>query len=446
MSRSLKDFLGSGRLAVMVLALVPTFLVVKMPILFPFADDWLIIEYSSGEKNLSFDESIQTVNGHQAVLSKLLLKSLSYFDEYNIQLISFSSLALAVIGVFLIIESQRKLLKSRIIAPIYVTMAVVGLNYKQMQNVFMPICNGWMIAIFFIGVFYYAKQLKDSWKRTLILCSCILLAPLSIGLGMILPLAQVVEDTYRIFKGNSVSKKSLTRVFSTLTVSILSCLLYLITKLTTSSDVSGISHDFNPSSLMSIFQNPILSLKFIFTLVGSSFVPASRFEPELPQTMGALIVVGATLILVVQRSRVNWEDIILNRSTLLGGLVYVLILFLFRFSGEEVDVAGIAAPRYVTGTMLVIIGLLGLIGTIKSHEAGLRIFLLVVSFSVLISGTKTGLEWHKTRNNQSQILIKCAKLDDFGKQGDCYKLAFKNSMTPNPEFFDIQLNKFVESQ
>ena len=92
--------------AIPIVFLIPFILIVFKPILFPFADDWLIVGWVSGDGPLKISELLQTVNGHQVITSKLLLYSLGNINSYNIQLVSLASFIFGSFGVTLLVYSQ----------------------------------------------------------------------------------------------------------------------------------------------------------------------------------------------------------------------------------------------------------------------------------------------------------------------------------------------------
>lgn len=432
----------------LILPLLPLYLVFYKPVLFPFADDWLIIEWSFHEKNLVNMHSIQLVNGHQIFLSKALMYLIGYISPGNIQLISLISIIMGFTGMFFLVQSQIIYLgdKSRLL--FIISILLITANYKQMQNLFMPICNGWMMAIFFIGIYYWLKQKKDSILKKYLISLTVLLAPLTIGLGIILPIIELVEITYKVFK----CKKYMVSVkndFFTILVSVLSIIFFLAIPLFKMSDVSGFNADKNIGNFLNIIKNPIGSLMYLLTLIGNIFVPASRFEPILPIIAGSLFTIISSVILLKNRSKIRVEDILLNKNCTLGGLMFISILFLFRYSGNPSDIEAVAAPRYVTGSLIFIVGILVLIQKVGNNKKFITLFLLVTSSLTLVSGFKTGLEWHSTRYKQSQILIECSEAKDslatkFVEGQPCFTLAYENSMSPSKDYFKSKLGKFIE--
>jgi len=306
----------------------------------------------------------------------------------------------------------------------------------------MPICNGWMLAIFFIGIYYFLKQLQTTCFRSLLISGCIVLAPLSIGLGVILPIIQSIENFYIIL--GKEKKKISFEMISTSVASAISFGLIVVYKKYGVQDISGSGQGLNLLDLIKPLLHPIDALKFLMTLIGSVFVPASRFEPGLPIIAG--IIFSMVVIYFVTRNykRLNLSEFLLNRSCLMGGLVYAAFIYLFRYTNTNNALIGIAAPRYVTGTIILVLSVVVLIVKLSSSTTQIKSIFIVISTCVLISGMKTGLEWHSARFSQSQIIMGCIEHKKFDLDGYCYKLARKTSMTPSSKFFDSELSLFIK--
>ena len=206
---------------------LPIWLVLYKPILFPFADDWLVIGWNYSEKSLVDINSLQLINGHQIFLSKVLIHVLGLISASDIQLISLVTVIMGLIGIFCLVQSQIVFLGEKTNIVFVFSAIIIAANYKQMQNFFMPICNGWMMAIFFIGIYYWLKQKQDFRAKKYLTGTTIILAPLTIGLGIIIPIIEIVEISYKAVlreRFNSVLKKNL----FTLVTSVFSLIFFLL--------------------------------------------------------------------------------------------------------------------------------------------------------------------------------------------------------------------------
>ena len=229
----------------------------------------------------------------------------------------------------------------------------------------------------------------------------------------------------------------------------MSIVFFLIVPLLKLGDGSGFSMDKNIGNIFNILKHPVGSLLYLLTLIGNIFVPASRFEPTFPIITGSLFIIISLWVLLKNRSKLRIDDILLNKNCTLGGLIFISILFLFRYSGDTSDIQAVAAPRYVTGSLIFIIGILGLVQKVGTNRKIITLFLLTTCALTLISGLKTGLEWHSTRYRQSQILVNCAEANSsletkFVEGQRCFTLAYENSMSPSKNYFKSELKDFVE--
>ena len=211
-------------------------------------------------------------------------------------------------------------------------------------------------------------------------------------------------------------------------------------------DASGLHSNKNYlASIMNLLNHPFKSILFALSLVGNIFVPASRFEPELPVAFGALFIIIACIFLWFGRKKIRIDDIFLNQSCLLGGTVFLVIVYLSRFSADNNAIAAVAAPRYVTGSMIFIIGLLGIVQKINSTKL-FRIILLIFSLLIFSSGLKTGLEWHSVRYGQSSYFVKCLKDKEtysFQPGGFCYNLLLREGYASNLYEYNKLLENFL---
>jgi hypothetical protein len=432
---------------VLLFLILPLYLVAFKPIVFPFVDDWIVIKWNSGDENLFELHSIQVVNGHQIFLSKALFILLSFISAYNIQLISFSSIILGYTGIILLIKSQIRYVGNSTNKYFVFSIIVISMTYKQLQNFFMPICNQWMIAVFFIGMYYWLKQQNNSTGKILATCLIILAAPISTGLGLILPIVEVIENVYRFKTKQSDYVKSNKHVLCT-AISFISIIFFLFVPHLNMGDASGVNSNTNYlTSATNLFHLPYKSVLFTLSLIGNIFVPASRFEPALPIISGALFMLITCVLLWLGRKKIRIDDIFLNKSCVLGGIAFLGIMYLSRFSEDNHAITAVAAPRYVTGSMIFVIGLLGIIQKINSKNL-FKIILLICSLFAFSSGLKTGLEWHSTRYGQASYFVKCMnskEADYFQPGAKCYTLLLRESYAPNISEYNKQLESFLIS-
>ena len=420
----------------------PLTLIILKPIKFPFADDWLVIGANSGMHEDFYPKILQNVNGHQIALSKILIKLLGMIDDYRIQYISLSSIILGSIGILLLIQSQVKLVNDSRPRFFLALLLVTGLSYKQMQNFFMPICNGWMVAIFFIGLFYFAKNNKEFPLQILVISSTVLLAPLSMGIGIVLPILILIESLYLFQKNHKLTRNQIKLVISSLS----SFLLLSIIDLIRLKDASGSEHEFDFSTVISGIKNPLGIISFLLAVIGSPFVPSNRWDPISSIIAGATFLSLLVIVIIKNKTKIQLASLLTNQNCLLGGVVYLAILVLYRFDGSYASIANIVSPRYLTGTVIFLIGSF-VVGVKLINPSKARDWVIVtLILSIFFAGFKTGNDWHEVRYTQSQLLFGC-ELNQFENSNDyCSKLLFQNSMSPSKEFLLEALKKFKDDK
>ena len=390
---------------------------------------------------------MELVNGHQVIVYKLMLNSLSFVSAGNLQIISIAAIVFSFFGSVLLLLSQIKSINSNhIIIP---TTIILVCNYKQMQNYFTIISAQWMVGIFVIGLYYWLKQLdKNRFRQTLIILCCFI-GPMVTGLGLILPIIEMIENIcVRIFKlSNEEDKKYLSANFL---FNLFILISYTMLILFYREEVSGSKKSLDSFFLMNFILNPIESISFLFTIVGSVFVPSSRYDFILPSIAGAVFIFIMMVLIYLNWERVDLRDIYLNKNCLMGGVVYIILLFAFRFEDSAESVLSsnliVAAPRYVSGSLIFILGILALVAKIiKNDEIIFKTLCLILMISILFSGLKTGIEWHSTRFKQSQEVIKCIALRDTTHSvftSPCFKVVLAQSQVPTQEFLKLRYEQF----
>ena len=100
----------------------------------------------------------------------------------------------------------------------------------------------------------------------------------------------------------------------------------------------------------------------------------------------------------------------MNKNPLLTGFVFLFIVTSFRSSNELFSLDS-AAPRYIFGTIFLLVGVIALVADNysliqkRADKCLVLVFLVVMSFS--LAGTKTGFEWLITRSSQSEKVVEC---------------------------------------
>jgi hypothetical protein len=374
------------------------FLQIFRPIKFPFADDWLLIKYLIHSQNSGVSGLLEPINGHQMAFTKSLLWTLGNIPLNPVQLVAASSFAFLIAALIMFLKSSEIYLAKKNSNALILVSLTALFSYKSMQNYFMPICAGWIHALFFVSLFHYAKNRKDS--RNIMLTSiAICLAPLTIGLGLCVPLAQISEFFYLVFKSRS-RIKLLAIYYFTLSIFII-LMSYLLPKVIYApTRIDTASQSLHRVGITAIF-------KSAFALLGSASVPASRFDAWLPPLMGLIVFLFYISLLIHAFSTPFLaDDVARNRIPLLTGIFFIILVIAMRTSNDINGLLTAAAPRYVTGTSIFIFSLILIGNKININDFQKKTF-LILGIMMILSGLKTGVEWSGVRYSQSQSLVHC---------------------------------------
>jgi hypothetical protein len=433
-------------LALAAVSTVPMYLAIFKPVTVPFADDWLIIEWNLEGQKIDFKTLTEPMNGHQVITSKLILKTLGFISPGNLQLISIASIIIGFIGMALLLTSQYKNLQASKI--LVLTCVLVVANLKQMQNFFTPISAQWMFAIFFIGVYYWFKQLKKNIFRHTVISLSSFLGAMTTGLGLILPIIEIVENLL-VKTSKKFTKEEKKYSNSSLVINSLILSFFLFSVALNDKDTSGKKTGLGVDSFSQILLHPLEGASFIFTIIGNVFVPASRYDSILPSFVGGFFVASIFTMLLLNRKKIEIRHIFMNKNCLLGGMVYLLLLLLLRFENPSNSLLSqnltVAAPRYTSGSVIFLLGVTVLVSKYSHGRKISNLVYIAVIFMVLFSGFKTGLEWHSKRFSQTQDIRNCLltqRLADQSSLDPCYKLVLNESLVPDEEFLQKRFMSF----
>jgi hypothetical protein len=164
------------------------------------------------------------------------------------------------------------------------------------------------------------------------------------------------------------------------------------------------------SDIFDLIRNPMRAMYFIFGLLGATVTPSSRFDPMVAVFAGVLIVILISWNLFLLFSLGGFiSKVLINQTPLLGALIFMLMLVVFRGISEQGSLSEAVAPRYVMGTSLTIFSLFVLTLEKQNTKYNVRIPLTILALVLVcsLSGLKTGLEWLSVRNLQTSELRAC---------------------------------------
>ena len=382
----------------------------KNPIRTPVTDDWLYLKIGAHRATLLSVDSFELVNGHQQILVKSLVWFLGLLPGLYFSYIWYLNATLAFLGIYLLINSQITLLRKRISLFQVLVLVIILCNFKPLYLYMSVTGTGLCLTMLFFGIYYFASNKFSVKNAQIVKTICAFLAPFATGFGISLAVAHLIELFYSWSQKDAfnISKKRFLEIFITLAGLTISYILPTFYKIL--NPRSPESSTLNLSDIFDLFRNPMKAFSFIFGLLGATVTPSSRFDPMVAIIAGALIVMLISWNLTVLFSlREFISKVLMNQTPLLGALIFILMLVVFRGSSDQGSLSEAVAPRYVMGTSLTIFSLFVLIlekqNTKYSFRVPLAILSLVLVFS--LSGLKTGFEWLSVRNLQTSELRNC---------------------------------------
>jgi len=393
---------------------------------FPITDDWLYIPWGSHQVNPGNITDFELVGGHQQVITKYSIWLLGFAPRFYLPYVGILNFAFAVAGYLLLIIASVKYIGKSVNFFFLLCFFIIAFTFKPFYMYMTATALGPMQAVFLIGIYYYIKNSPNKLAFNWILWFVIFLSPFTTGLGMIIPMTEILENLYLLIRKKICTRRNVLMLTSAMTGLFLSYALQMIKK------------NFDPRAMMgerSLTQNilgslsnPLGAFKFMLSMMGSILTPSSRYDPILPMMLGVLFLIFLILFLFNKIHRSDIEDIFLNKNSFMGGFCFILLLIITRFGGVQSEIVNATAPRYITGYIVFLLGVLSLLVK-KNYYRKIFIYLLTLITSlVLISGIKTGLEWQKIRWFQTESVTKCINEDlKYNKNisQTCLDLAFQ---------------------
>lgn len=413
------------------------FLQIIRPIKFPFADDWLLIKYLVHSQNSGVSGLLEPINGHQQAFTKSLFWTLGNIPLNSVQLVAASSFVFLIAALIMFLKSSEIYLAKKSSNGLILASFAALFSYKVMQNYFMPICAGWIHALFFISLFHYAKNRKHS-ENILLISIAICLAPLTIGLGLCVPLAQISESLYLLFKTRGrIKLLSIYYLFLSIFIILISYLLPRVIYARTNIDTA--SQNSHTVGITAIFKSAL-------ALIGSTSVPASRFDAWLPPLMGLIIFLFYITLLIQAFSTSSLvEDVARNRIPLLTGIFFIILVVTMRTRNDINGLLTTAAPRYVTGTSILVFSIIIIGNKFKINNFQKKVF-LILGLMMTLSGLKTGVEWSGVRFSQSQSVQQCIDLNKKYYQDVCVNELKSFSLVPKEYNLDSEVLAYLKAE
>jgi len=393
---------------------------------FPITDDWLYIPWGSHQLSPGNINDFALVAGHQQIITKYSIWLLGFAPKFYLPYVGFLNFVFAVTGYLLLVNVSFKYINKKVNFLFVFSFFILAFSYKPFYMYMTATALGPMQAIFLIGIYYHIKNTPKNRTSDWMLILVIFLSPFTTGLGMIVPLTEILENIYLFIRNRIISRYSVIKLF----VCVIGLsLAYVWPLITENIDIRAQYGERGlVENIFGVLSNPIGTFRFILTLFGSVFTPSNRYDPNLSMILGFLFLIFTLYFLFQKVSRSDFQDILLNKNTILGGFCFIVLLIFTRFGGIDSEIIGATAPRYITGYMVFILGIMSLLVKKNDSKKMFTVLLMFFVMLALISGLKTGLEWQKVRWSQTTNIVKCIQGDlkyERKISDSCLNLAFQ---------------------
>ena len=415
-------------------------------LLTPVTDDWIFYPWQTRQVAPGSYSDLELFIGQQQILVKYVLYLSSYIPFLEAPRTGFVNITFGAIGIIILIKSQLIFLSKKASFPLVTAVVVVSFSFKPLYMYFMATSLGSALALFLIGLYFYIKNSNNpnSWM----LLPILFFSPFTFGTGLLIVICEVIEIIYRTYETRKIENR-LRTVSLIITISLSIFLSQILPKITQNyNELVGGAPAPVGSGLIEVFTDPINSIKFLTISAGNIFVPSSRFDPIAPSVAGCIFLIICFFFLQKSGYRRIFKPILVNRSCLMAGVVFILLTLISRGVPSQQGFTSAIAPRYIFGTFLFTLGFLVILAKFvkgRRMQLAFNVFLYLVILSVFTSGIKTGSEWLSVRWNQTGMLAQCLNSSskaDLLPGGKCFVLGQTVRNPVNDQIFSEQLQNF----
>jgi hypothetical protein len=415
-------------------------LVMKNPLVFPITDDVGYIPW--GTHTLSPNDIIDfsLVAGHQQVLTKFTVWLIGFFPGNYVTYISYVNYALYISGCFFLVRASFERQKTS--TSVFLICLVLLFSMKQLYMFFMITALGPIQAFFCISL-YCSLQRSVSSKGRALSMLVLFITPSTTGLGLVLPLSVIVRNIFLILTRKKVKVQNLLEVL----ISLFSLMIfygipsYLNLVLGSAKRPSSTIESIITSSV-----NPHWTLLMVFALMGNVFFASSRFDPMIPSFIG--VTLFSLIYSLFYRKPLKFVNAMFEKHlSLLPGIFFLLTILIYRGGGTYEGWINSVSPRYIMGSLLLIVPLFSIIEVKVVQKRFLSMFLIVLAGFSFLGGQKTGLEWFSVRSQQQSSLTECMdryRIQELRVDSKCFEEAFLFTDTKNKTDFSNRFNTYLE--
>lgn len=306
---------------------------------FPFYDDWWLSEWAAGDAKFSTENLLAHVNGHQLILDKLFSYFLGITTQWNLFILSIvSTLLFALAYGIIVFHYYGESIKKRggfafSDALFFSVMAFLVMGLRQMQNYTQVSCFPWPLAILFVCLFAikWEKFLQEG-KHSFWIILSLFLAPMSIGLGLVVPLFVFFRTGLGWLNRRHEGPVRMRRLWTISAWAFVSLLVSEILPIALyKSHVPGLQL----SLLDRVKEDPLGLAKFFFASVGSIYVTAdyAYMYARRAVILGFLVfmALGTGILLRRQAIKKPTQLFVDTNPLLIMGLFYLVLITLSRW-------------------------------------------------------------------------------------------------------------------
>ena len=371
----------------------------------PWVDDWEWIENLQTNEKSTIEWLTQKANIHNIFITKFVFLILHKFFSFKIEYLSILSIFLFLF-ISLIIISKKQNIDNFFLIIIILSV----FSAKQFANISQASNIAWTISFFLIVIFRYSIIGTDKKYRYLNIF-LIFFAPLTFGLGYIIPLFVIL---FINFINITSQNKLIYFIFSILSILFSQYLSQIFFQAT--------SFSIDYSKFITLLYN----YKFYLTFLG---VLSNIYLPWI----NGLAVLGVIISIIqigyiINKEYANYKIYhIASLRKFLNENIFINLglIFAFLVACTRAEFQTIVAARYSVGSIIFQIGFWTYFAkNSKEFINSKKLFFKLISIYIFVSGIfypYQGFHWQVKRYYENQKIISCYKLYEADK---CSKLAY----------------------
>lgn len=385
----------------------------------PWVDDWVWIENLQTNELSLWQWLNQPTNIHNIFFTKLIFLFVDNYYNQNVEFFNILSIFIIFVISLIVLSKENK------ISYIGLTLIIILIfSGKQFAN-FTQSCNIVWSLSFLYSILIYKYINNHDLKSKLINSIIIFIAPLTFGLGYIIPLYIISFIYFHKINKNLKIFYIFIGVIS-LTLSIIMPKLFFEGIETTITGYDYLNLDF------------ITNHKFYITYFGvlsNIYLPWINGVAYLGFIIGIFqffIIMSIVLKIYKKKSREKFLEFLSENILITFGLIFALLVSLTRS-----DLQTVVAARYSVGSILFQIGFWKLVfESYEFNKKSYKLCLYSLIFYVFLLGIFSpyhGLHWQAKRYAENSKILNCYKSDNLKK---CNKIAY-NSLFYGGNWYDF---------